>query len=131
MSSRRMAKVAKKEAASNPTTTPSWRSLPEFTVDEEENKTSEEREVLLTRMVLNSHKNYRCPKCEGQEHQTDIDRFGATTFICSSCGEKVEIVSPYFFGETHEHIMGHSVIEFTGNPDDPLKMHLLTGSSKQ
>ena len=69
----------------------------------------------MTRIVNSNHMKYRCPKCGGQEHRTDIDEFEATVFTCSSCGDKLNVVSPLFFGEGHDCIMGYAVIEVTDN----------------
>ena len=69
--------------------------------------------------------NYKCPKCEGQEHIIDTDEFKATVFTCSSCGEKLNVVSPIFFGEGHDSIMGYAVMEVTDNPEQPFQMHYL------
>lgn len=125
MSSRRKAKVAKKEAASTPKTTPSWRREPEFKIERASEIDPEETGELIAQFINKSHENYVCPKCEGQEHKVDIDEFKATVFTCSSCGEKINIVSPMFFGKGHDRIMGYAIMEITGNPDNPFQPHYI------
>lgn len=123
MSSRRKAKVARKEAASKPATgARRWRE-PKFKIDHAEDIDTKETGELVTRIVNSNHMKYRCPKCGGQEHRTDIDEFEATVFTCSSCGDKLNVVSPLFFGEGHDCIMGYAVIEVTDNPKQPFQMH--------
>lgn len=125
MSSRRKAKVAKKEAASTPKTTPSWRREFPFKIEEVGLKPGESEEEVIARIIHNSHANYKCPECGGHEHITEDDEYDASTLICASCGDRLDIVVPQFTDKSRKYIVGYSFLELTGNPSDPFKMHYI------